>query len=190
MIDLNNQKIASKDIELYFNENGQLGKNARLKGSSLISENNKTIIKNGIFTTCKKNEKCPPWSLKSKKIIHDIDKKIITYDKSTLQFYDVPVFYFPKFFHPDPTVKRQSGFLIPSLINSSKNGTSTRIPYYHVIDDHKDLTITPQIYFNKDFLIQNEFRQKEKYTSHITDFSLKKFEKSSKSHFFSNTKKN
>ena len=32
IIDLNNQKIASKDIELYFNENGELGKNARLKG--------------------------------------------------------------------------------------------------------------------------------------------------------------
>ena len=189
IIDLKNQKIASKDIELYFNENGQLGKNARLKGSSLIKENNKTIIKNGIFTTCKKNETCPPWSLKSKKVVHNIDKKIITYDKSTLQIYDVPVFYFPKFFHPDPTVKRQSGFLIPSLVNSSKNGTSTRVPYYHVIDDHKDFTITPQFYFNKDFLIQNEFRQKEKYTSNITDFSLKKFEKSSKSHFFSNTKK-
>ena len=189
IIDLKSQKIASKDIELYFNENGQMGKNARLKGSSLIKENNKTIIKNGIFTTCKQNEKCPPWSLKSKKVVHNIDKKIITYDKSTLQLYDVPVFYFPKFFHPDPTVKRQSGFLIPSLINSSKNGTSTRFPYYHVIDDHKDLTITPQFYFNKDFLIQNEFRQKEKYTSNITDFSLKKFEKSSKSHFFSNTKK-
>ena len=189
VINLDDQKVASKDIELYFNENGQLGKNARLKGSSLISENNKTIISNGIFTTCKQSEKCPPWSLKSKKVIHDIDKKIISYDKSVLQLYDVPVFYFPRFFHPDPSVKRQSGFLIPSLINSSNNGTSTRIPYYHVIDDHKDFTITPQFYFNKDFLIQNEFRQKEKYTSHVTDFSLKKFEKSSKSHFFSNTKK-
>ena len=189
MVNLDLQKVGSKDIELYFNENGELGKNARLKGSSLISENNKTIINNGIFTTCKQNEKCPPWSLKSKKVIHDIDKKKITYDKSILQLYDIPVFYFPKFFHPDPTVKRQSGFLIPSLINSSKNGTSIPIPYYHVIDEHKDLTITPQFYFNKDFLIQNEFRQKEKYTSHITDFSLKKFEKSSKSHFFSNTKK-
>ena len=189
IIDLNNQKIASKDIELNFNENGQMGKNARLKGSSLISENNKSIISNGIFTTCKQSETCPPWSLKSKKVVHDSDRQIISYDKSTLQLYDIPVFYFPKFFHPDPSVKRQSGFLIPSLINSSKNGTSTRIPYYHVIDDHKDLTISPQLYFNKDFLIQNEFRQKEKYTSNITDFSLKKFEKSSKSHFFSNTKK-
>ena len=189
IIDLKDQKIALRDAELYFNENGELGKNARLKGNSLISENNKTTINNGIFTTCKTNEKCPPWSLKSKKITHDIDKKTISYDKSTLQIYDVPVFYFPKFFHPDPSVKRQSGFLIPSLINSSKNGTSTRIPYYHVIDDHKDLTITSQLYFNKDFLIQNEYRQKEKYTSHITDFSLKKFENSSKSHFFTNTKK-
>ena len=189
MVDLINQKIASKDTELYFNENGQLGKNARMKGSSLISENSKTIISNGIFTTCKSNEKCPPWSLKSKKITHDTDKKIITYDKSILQLYDIPVFYFPKFFHPDPTVKKQSGFLIPTLVNSSKNGTSTRVPYYHVIDDHKDFTITPQFYFNKDFLIQNEYRQKEKYTSHVSDFSLKKFEKSSKSHFFSNTKK-
>ena len=189
MINLNDQKIASQDIELYFNEKGQLGKNARLKGSSLISKDNQTIINNAIFTTCKKNEKCPPWSLKSKKVIHNTDKKIITYDKSILQLYDIPVFYFPKFFHPDPTVKRQSGFLIPSLVNSSKNGSSARVPYYHVIDEHKDFTITPQFYFNKDFLIQSEFRQKEKNTSHITDFSLKKLEKSSKSHFFTNTKK-
>ena len=35
-----------KSIELYFDENGQLGKNARLKGSSLISEDNQTIINN------------------------------------------------------------------------------------------------------------------------------------------------
>ena len=51
---------------------------------------------------------------KIKKVIHDNDKRIIFYDKSTLQLYNIPVFYFPKFFHPDPTVKRQSGFLVPS----------------------------------------------------------------------------
>ena len=31
MIDLNHQKIASKDIELYFNENGQLRKKCKIK---------------------------------------------------------------------------------------------------------------------------------------------------------------
>ena len=52
MIDLNEQKIASKDVQLYFNENGQLGKNARIKGSSLIKDNDTTVISNGILTTC------------------------------------------------------------------------------------------------------------------------------------------
>ena len=72
---------------------------------------------------------------------------------------------------------------------SSPSTSSTSIPYYHVIDDHKDFTFTPKFFFNKDLLIQNEYRQKEIDTAHITDFSLKKLEKSTKSHFFSNTKK-
>ena len=58
-----------------------------------------------------------------------------------------------------------------------------------MIDDHKDITFTPQFFFNNDFLLQNEFRLKEKFTSHITDFSFKKLDSSTKSHFFSNTKK-
>ena len=51
----------------------------------------------------------------SRKIRHNKSKKIIDYQNVWLKIYDIPVVYFPKFFHPDPTVKRQSGFLIPSL---------------------------------------------------------------------------
>ena len=187
MLDLNNQKIAAKDIEVYFAE-GELGKNARLKGSSLISDNNISIINNGIFTACEEREKCPPWSLKSKEIKHDKNKKTLNYKDSWLQLYDVPIFYFPKFFHPDPTVKRQSGFLTPSIFNSSTNGGSVNIPYFKVISENKDYTFTPRIYFNNDILIKNEYRQVEKNTNHISDFSLKRLDSSTKSHFFSNTK--
>ena len=35
----------------------------------------KTIINNGIFTSCKINDNCPPWSIKSEQIIHDKVKK-------------------------------------------------------------------------------------------------------------------
>ena len=46
-----------------------------------------------------------------KKAVDDTtNKKIINYKNAWLQIYDRPVFYFPKFFHPDPSVKRQSGF--------------------------------------------------------------------------------
>ncbi len=187
IIDLKSQKLAAKDIQIYFAE-GELGKNARLKGSSLMSENDISIIQNGIFTACKIRNDCPPWSLKSKEIKHDKTKKSINYKNSWLQFYDVPIFYFPKFFHPDPTVKRQSGFLTPSLLTSSTSGGSISIPYYKVISDNKDTTFTPRIYFNDDFSFQSEYRQVEKNTSHISDISLKKLDVSTKSHFFSNTK--
>ena len=187
IIDLGNERLAAKDIQIYFAE-GELGENARLKGSSLISENNISIIKNGIFTSCKIRDDCPPWSLKSEEIKHDKIKKSINYKNSWLQFYDVPIFYFPKFFHPDPTVKRQSGFLPPTLLSSSTSGGSINIPYYKVISENKDTTFTPRIYFNNDFLIQNEYRQVNKNTNHISDLSLKKLDNSSKSHFFSNTR--
>ena len=75
IIDLENERLAAKDIQIYFAK-GELGENSRLKGSSLISENDISIIKNGIFTACKIRDDCPPWSLKSKEIRHDKKKKL------------------------------------------------------------------------------------------------------------------
>ena len=47
--------------------------------------------------------------------------------------------YFPKFFHPGPSVKRQSGLLVPHINNSNILGSSLQIPYFHVLSDNKDL---------------------------------------------------
>ena len=154
----------------------------------MISNKDSTIIKKGVFTTCKQNDSCPPWTIQAKEIEHDKINKNIIYKNAWLNFYDKPILYFPKFFHPDPTIKRQSGFLIPSISSSSTSGNSLNIPYFHVISDNRDLTLSPRIFFNNDLLLQNEYRQVEKNLDHISDFSLKKFDNSSKSHFFSNTK--
>ena len=45
----------------------------------------------------------------AEKITHN-KQKIIEYKNAWLDLYDIPVVYFPRFFHPDPTVKRKSGF--------------------------------------------------------------------------------
>jgi LPS-assembly protein len=50
-----------------------------------------------------------------REIHHDKIKKQINYKNAWLEIYDFPVVYFPKFFHPDPSVKRQSGLLRPEL---------------------------------------------------------------------------
>ncbi len=187
-INLDNNEIAAKDIQVYFSESSDFGKHARLKGNSMLSNKDSTIIKKGIFTTCKQTETCPPWTIQSNEIEHNKVKKSIIYKNAWLNFYDKPIFYFPKFFHPDPTVKRQSGFLIPSVTSSNNSGLSLNIPYFNAISDNKDFTLSPRIFFNNDLLLQNEYRQVERNFDHISDFSLKKLDKSSKSHFFSNTK--
>ena len=86
-----------------------------------------------------------------------------------LEIYDFPVFYFPKFFHPDPSVKRQTGFLTPDLGSSQNTGRLCIYSLFlRIISDDKDITIKPQLFNNNKFLLQNEFRQKtEKLTFYI-----------------------
>ena len=188
-LDLLNQKLAGKDLEinlkdLKFNQNND----PRLKGRSYSHENNLTKVQKGNFTLCEiRNEKCPPWIINAEKITHNKENKTIYYDNAWLKVYDKPVFYFPKFFHPDPSVKRRSGFLVPSFENSSNTGSSLQFPYYHVFSDESDFTFTPRLYDEEKTLIQSEFREVKKNSSIIVDTSiLKEKNSSSKSHLFIN----
>ena len=132
----------------------------RFVANDIFMSNNKSNLSKAIFTVCKKKEdQCPPWSLKAKKISHDKAKKTIYYEHATLRVYDIPIFYFPRFFHPDPTVKRQSGFLIPFFTDSTAVGAGFGLPYYWAISKDKDMTFTPKFYNNENLLLLNEYRQ-------------------------------
>ena len=190
IVNLLGRELIGDDIKINFFKSsfGNVDNDPRLRGNYIYSNKEKSLIKKGVFTTCKiKKDDCPPWQFKSEEIVHDKNKKTIYYKNAWLEIYDKPVFYFPKFFHPDPTVKRQSGFLAPRFESSSSLGDSVSVPYYKVISDNKDLTFSPKIYGTNEGLFQNEYRQQNKNSSHISDFSLKKNNNSSKSHFFSRT---
>ena len=88
-----------------------------------------------------------------------------------MKIYNIPVLYFPKFFHPDPTVKRQSGFLKPSLNNSNILGSSLNLPYYHVISQNKDFTFRPTIFDSDIKMFQNEFRVENMNSSATVDIA-------------------
>ena len=186
------KKLIGKDVVIEFKDQSfEKNNEPRLKGNSISSDQDKTIIKNGVFTSCKRNDDCPPWQLSAKEIKHDKKKKIISYKSAWLKIYDTPVFYFPKFFHPDPTVKRQSGFLMPSFMDSTNLGSSFQLPYYHAISDNKDFTVYPRLYADKKLLLQSEFRQKGSDSSFVMDGSIINENNSSdKSHFFINASRN
>jgi LPS-assembly protein len=164
---------------------GDKNQDPRIYGSSSSGDENKTVINNAIFTSCKLNDDCPPWSIKAEKITHDKIKKDMIYKNAILKIYDVPVLYFPKFFHPDPSVDRRSGFLQPQFNNSETLGSSLYIPYFKTLGHDKDLTFKPTFFekltkFEKEkYIIQNEFRKKSKNSSLIADFAFLRDYKSS-----------
>jgi len=171
IINLENQKFVAKNtkIDIHKNVFDVSENDPRLKGVSSTGDENITIINKGVFTSCKKNDDCPPWSIQAKKIKHDKTKKQLIYDDAVLKIYDYPVLYFPKFFHPDPSVDRQSGLLPQSINSSNILGSSLTSPYFKVISETQDLTLTP-IWFDSDTeMITAEYRQTNKNSNLLVD---------------------
>ena len=98
-----------------------------------------------------------------------------------VKIYDIPIIYFPKFFHPDPTVKRQSGFLIPYINNSNVLGSSLQIPYFYAPSENKDITLKLTLFDKNIFMFHNEYRQQNKKSFFITDLNIVDGYKSKKS---------
>ncbi|MDA7700097.1 organic solvent tolerance protein [Candidatus Pelagibacter sp.] len=194
--DLQKNKFLGKDVVAKFHKDlfGNNENDPRISAVSGYGDKINTYFKKGVFTSCKKTDKCPPWKITSGEIHHDKIKKQIAYKNAWLEIYDFPVVYFPKFFHPDPSVKRQSGLLKPELGSSNNLGSSIYIPYFLAISENKDLTIKPRLFEDRKFLLQNEYRQKTKNSFTIADFSIVNGHDSSlqdkggtRSHLFTNT---
>ena len=189
VVDLKNSKLAGKDTNVDFYDElfGNVDNEPRLTGKSIVSSIHKTKVYKGIFTTCaQKEDKCPPWTIYADEVKHLKEDKIMKYKNAWLKIYDIPVVYTPYFFHPDPTVKRQSGFLAPGYRNSNIFDKSFIVPYYKVISDDKDMTIAPELFVNNSILLQTEYREANKNSDLHVDFSINADEGVTKTHLFSN----
>jgi len=144
-IDKGFQNGLTKNISILFPDNSRLAatKGKRFKGQ--ISK-----LKKALYSACDCEDpnKKPTWQIKAKEVTHDSNRKKITYKNAFLEFLGFPVAYAPYYSHPDPSVKRQSGFLFPKYSNNSELGTVSSTPYYFALSPHKDLTIEP-IYVSK-----------------------------------------
>ncbi len=134
-----------------------------------------TIFDRGVFTPCKPckddPEKAPLWRVKARKIIHKKSEGNIYYEDAALEFFGVPVAYMPYFSHPDPTVKRRSGFLVPSVSQSDDLGFTVEIPYFYALAPNKDFTFNPRITTKQGVLWQGEWRHRMKHGAYSVKFA-------------------
>jgi LPS-assembly protein len=125
---------------------------------------NMTVFRSGIYTACQACEddptKPPLWRIKAQRIIHNENERVIYYEDAVFELLGQPVLKVPLFSTPDPTVKRQSGFLVPHLFSSSRLGVGAEFPYFWDIAPDKDLTIAAVPLSRQGVLLKGEYRQR------------------------------
>jgi len=116
-----------KDIRLLLSDRSRLAGNTgrRVNGT-------RTEIRRAVYSPCElcqDDPRQPPvWQIKAEDVVHDKDLQIVEYHDATMEIDGVPVLWSPYFSHPDPSVKRASGFLVPSMGFSNTLGAHGTIP--------------------------------------------------------------
>ena len=147
-----------RDIRILLTDRSRL---AAAQGTR--SGGNKTLMERAVYSPCElcreDPTRAPLWQLKAVEVEHDQEDKVIRYRDAWMEIFGVPVVYTPYFEHPDPTVKRKSGFLAPTIGSSEVLGVTYQQPYYWAIAPDKDATIAPIITTKQSVVMAGEYRQ-------------------------------
>ena len=145
------------------NVRARLDDDSRIVGSKLIKKDHITSLEEAEYTPCLENdyliENCPGWKLKANKIFQDNKTKTIHYDHARIHLFNIPVFYLPYFSHPDPSVNKRSGFLMPTVETDQNLGDVFSVPIFYNIKSNLDLTFTPTIHSKSNNFYSLNYRQ-------------------------------
>ncbi len=127
-------------------------------------DGNRTEMTRAVFSPCEvcadEPDRPPLWRIRASRVIHDQEKQRIEYTNARLEFFGIPVAYTPFFAHPDPTVDRKSGFLVPTYGRSTQLGTTLELPYFFNIAPHRDFTFQPLFTTREGSVAAGEYRER------------------------------
>ena len=120
-----------------------------------------TELESVTASSCKvcKGDPTPLWEIRARRVVHDEIGRQIYFDRAQFRLAGVPVLYIPRLRMPDPTLKRASGFLMPSIRTTSDLGTGIKVPYFFVLGQSADLTLTPYLTTKGSRTVELRYRQ-------------------------------
>ena len=121
-------------------------------------------IIDGSMTNC--NLPRPDWELLSHSI--DVNNSRASTTNTLFKAFGVPVFYIPYLRHPTDETGRQSGFLIPTLSNSSIRGYTVGEQFYWAINRSMDMLVGTEYYSKRGWAPNGDFRYKGAGRDHLT----------------------
>jgi LPS-assembly protein len=97
------------------------------------------------------------WEFRAKSITIDKDTGVGVARGATMRLGKVPFLYLPYFTFPTDD-RRKSGFLYPTIGNTSRSGFEVSTPYYLNLAPNYDATLDPRIYSDRGAMLAGEFR--------------------------------
>ena len=122
----------------------------------------KAIYKNGRFSPCICDYEAgdtPIWDLRSSQIHHDYKTNTIRHENVRMHVLGLPIVFMPWIAHPDPSVDRRSGVLMPTFKFSEDLGTVVRTPVFVVLDETSDVEVIPNMTANRGNVLETRYRQ-------------------------------
>ena len=124
----------------------------------IYKEEDVSVLKGVKYSPCDICEGSPLWSINAETMERDEPEQTIRYYNAWLDFKGVPIIYSPYLSHPDPNVKRKSGFLMPSFGGDKDLGAKIITPYFYVIDEYQDFTFSPMFTSKEGILFGGSYR--------------------------------
>jgi LPS-assembly protein len=160
----------AETVRLLLEENARVAANSGIRSAA-----NRTELSKAVYTVCdvcEQDPDSPPlWQIRSFKVVHDKEKQRVEYQDAFIEFFGVPVLYTPYFSHPDPSVKRLTGFLTPTISLSEDFGTSVRTPFFWNIAPNADFTFRPRWQTQVGHVYAGEFRHNVGFGEYSIDVS-------------------
>jgi LPS-assembly protein len=123
------------------------------------------IVNEGTVTSC--TLKDPEWTFKAQKIDVVLGQNAKLYH-STFRLRKIPIFYFPFATLPVEKLGRQSGFLIPTIGESSRKGFILGDSVYWAINRSMDATLGAEYWSSRGWAQHGSFRSKPSDTSFLS----------------------
>lgn len=122
--------------------------------------NQKKQLTYATYTPCDMcDTQSPLWSISARKVQHDEKSQNVHYNDAVVKIKDVPIFYTPFFSHPDPSVKRRSGLLAPTMGSSNYLGAMFQPRYFWAVDNQTNVLISPIFSSDKGVIWDGQYQK-------------------------------
>jgi len=189
-----NVSLTDPDGNVFFGDQATLSdkfQNGLIRGFSALLEDSSRVaaaeaervdgkrhlLRKGIFSSCEVCEKDgkktnPTWQIKAVRVVQDQEDLTVAYRDVFLEVKGVPIFYAPYFSHPDPSVKRKSGFLFPTVGTDDQLGTLAEVPYFFALAPNYDVTVSPIFTGDAGAVMKSSWRHRTPFGEYALDGSI------------------